>query len=172
MHPFEKSGCGVAPFRCIGSERRIGPITLMGANGEPTGLTVGAPGQPMGTCDHCGTGIADCYTIRDGKGHQFIVGSSCVRQAYSSEDGKTELDRQLAASFRRQLTKMNHARDDVKANKAWALFESNRAHFDALPHPHIARQNDSFSDYVLWMWAHSGRAGKIKVARMIEKNLL
>src|SRR5689334_12559868 len=80
-HPFEKAGLGVAPFQCIGHQRRVGPIP------GPGGTEIGAPGQPMGTCDYCGTGIADCYVIRSSNGETFIVGSDCVARV-GAEDPK------------------------------------------------------------------------------------
>ena len=53
IHVFEKAGLGVAPFRFVGVEERRGPIQISAT------LFVGAPGQPMGSCQLCGTGIAD-----------------------------------------------------------------------------------------------------------------
>ena len=72
LHPFEISGLGLAPFRFVGFERKVGPINLA------DGLTIGAAGQPMGMCDHCGQGIANCFSIKSSDGKTFIVGSDCV----------------------------------------------------------------------------------------------
>jgi len=74
MHVFTRSKLGAAPFRCIGVHQKLGPIRMA------DGTEIGYPGQPMGVCAHCGTGIADCYVIRSAEGHEFVVGSSCVEK--------------------------------------------------------------------------------------------
>ena len=74
MHVFTRSNLGAAPFRCIGVHQKLGPIHMA------DGTEVGSPGQPMGVCAHCGTGIADCYEIRSADGNTFVVGSSCVEK--------------------------------------------------------------------------------------------
>ena len=79
LHPFEDAGLGVAPFRFVGVENRVGPISL------GNGVTVGAPGQPMGVCDYCSQGIKECCIIQDSTGKTFVVGNVCVGKTCSEK---------------------------------------------------------------------------------------
>lgn len=75
IHKFEQVGLGKAPFRLIGMyEKRC--------SGQPDsrGITVGYAGQPAGSCDYCGTGIANCFLIQSADGKRFEVGEDCVRK--------------------------------------------------------------------------------------------
>lgn len=73
-HVFSRSKLGLPPFRCIGVYQDVGPKILS------DGTQVGYEGQAMGVCDHCGTGIRDCYQIKSSDGKSFVVGSSCVEK--------------------------------------------------------------------------------------------
>lgn len=68
MHPFEKAGLGTAPFRCVGVYKNV------------YCAGVGAPVQPGGSCDFCGTGIMYEYQIKSADGRRFKVGCDCVRR--------------------------------------------------------------------------------------------
>lgn len=76
MHAFEKAGLGAAPFKFVGCYEDRGP-KVIGHQGGCT-ITVGSPGQPMGTCKYCGQGILVCCVIRSSDGKEFTVGSDCV----------------------------------------------------------------------------------------------
>jgi len=75
-HPWEVAGLGHHPYRIVGVVNRVGPIRM------PNGLMVGAPGQPMGTCQFCLMGIKECWQIQSADGKRFEVGCDCVRRAY------------------------------------------------------------------------------------------
>lgn len=77
VHPFTKSGCGLPPFRVVDFYVDRGPKHY---NQNGVTLTVGSPGQPMGTCDHCGTGIANVYVVEASEGNRFNVGCECVKK--------------------------------------------------------------------------------------------
>ena len=117
LHPFEERGLGKAPFRCVGVERRVGPIKCA------DGSEIGSPGQPMGSCDYCGTGIADCFEILSGDGKRFIVGCDCVAKASTAH-----ADNRLLTDLERQQAKLNKAKRDAKRMarqaKAKADFEA------------------------------------------------
>lgn len=68
-HPFQKSGHGSAPFKCVGYEQSW-----------HGGGTSGAPKKPGSCCDHCATGIAHVFWIVSAEGNRFKVGSECVRK--------------------------------------------------------------------------------------------
>lgn len=87
-HPFETSGCGVAPFRAVGFRK----MTFQAAPGEPI--------KAGGMCDHCGTAIMNAYVIREAGGNTFVVGSSCVDKTGDADlaDGKAKVDRKRRAA--------------------------------------------------------------------------
>jgi len=159
MHPWEIAGHGKAPFRCIGVERRVGPIDL------GNGMSCGAPGQPMGTCDVCGQGIADCYLIRSADRKQFIVGCDCVRKTLEEYEDRT-LDREV----RRYRLDLEHAKTDARIAAARERLPSVWGTLAAQPHPYdVQRERGlTMADFCTWMLAHAGRAGKVKAARIIE----
>src|SRR6185369_3607718 len=66
MHPFEKAGLGLAPFRCVGVYKNAYQACP------------GAPIQAGGSCDFCGTGIMYEYKILSSDGKGFKVGCDCV----------------------------------------------------------------------------------------------
>lgn len=128
-HPFQAAGLGLAPFRCIGHEHKVGPLRYPGPDG--TTLEIGAPGQPMGTCDYCGTGIADCYVIKSRDGKRFIVGSDCVARTYREcgETVPTDVERQIAEVRRERAA----ARREVKRLALVERFKAARDLFASLP---------------------------------------
>src|SRR5262249_10441376 len=70
IHRFEQRGLGRAPFTFVDLfESRT------------------ADGQPAGTCDYCGNGIAWCCVIRSSDGRRFQVGNECVKQ--TGDEGLT-----------------------------------------------------------------------------------
>ena len=88
-HPFTRSGHGTAPFTFI----RCYVKTYQACQGAPV--------QPGGSCDHCGTGIHYHFVIRSAEGDEFVVGSSCVE--------KTP-DRKLIRVVRFQMSRMQQER--------------------------------------------------------------
>lgn len=68
VHPFEKAGLGIAPFRfvrCYEAKYQACP---------------GAPIQPGSTCDYCGTAIMYVFIVRGTNGPEFKVGCDCVEK--------------------------------------------------------------------------------------------
>ena len=156
-HVFEEAGLGKAPFRLIGIEVRRGPIPVPG---QP-GMTVGAPGQPMGSCKYCGNGIAECCIIQSADGKVFEVGNVCV--------GKTG-DAGLRKAANREKRKLTNARSDERIAAAYAVLDDSaelRDTFRAQPHPTM--DDRTMLDYFAWMRQHAGRAGNLKVARKVEQ---
>lgn len=68
LHVFERAGLGRAPFKVVGSQE-------LKWQAYP-----GAPMQPGGSCDYCGTGIMYAVAIRSSDGRNFKVGCDCVRK--------------------------------------------------------------------------------------------
>lgn len=161
MHPFEKAGLGAAPYKFIGLEVKVGPIVLSTAGGVTT--TVGAPGQPMGCCTYCYTGIANCYKVRSADGNEFIVGSECIR--------KVE-DKGLISAVRKTETAARKARAAERIAAARARLETPevQAALSAEPHPlpWQAQYGKTALDWAIWMMRHAGAAGRMQVVRKVE----
>lgn len=159
-HPFEKAGLGLAPFRVIGVEERRGPITYCVDGVE---VTAGAPGQAMGCCAYCYTGIAECWEIESSDGKRFVVGSSCVLKTG---------DKQLAGPVRRHATRLRKERERVRIEKATARLaqhQPTRAALAAQPSPNTMRRGETALDWALWMLDHAGHTGQLKATRYVEK---
>ena len=142
---FERAGLGFAPFRLVAVEIRRGPIML------PGGLMVGAPGQPMGTCDYCGTGIAECCLIRDASGKTFIVGNECVRKTG---------DAGLRKAQNKALVAKRHESEDARIADGAAWIEANASALDAVP-----TTRGTMLSRVRWFMSNAGRAGKLRAIR-------
>lgn len=164
MHPFEKSGLGKAPFQFIGAYEDRGPHRSVGPGGVT--IEVGSPGQPMGTCDHCGTGIATCCKIRSADGKTFIVGSSCVMKT-AQEAGDTCMEKQVKKMLRDEQLKRERARITEAIDN---LINDDRLieNLQAKPHPYN-RPNETAYDHFIWMMDNAGHAGRLRTTRAIEK---
>lgn len=127
---FQKAGLGVGPFRLVGFREERGPKNL------GNGMTVGTEGQPMGTCDYCGTGIANVYTIADSTGKKFDVGSECVRHTDDKELIRrvAETKKEKEAARRRTLAR-KRAEAERTARKAKAVEDRKQTLAD---HPELA----------------------------------
>lgn len=106
MHPFTKSGLGSAPFRCVGVRKNAYQACH------------GAPVQPGGSCNHCGTGIMYEYIIRNAEGGQFVVGSDCVMK--TGGEGQVE-------GFRAERLKLAREQRAEKCAATQAIRAAERA---------------------------------------------
>lgn len=167
IHPFEKSGCGRAPFRFIGYECRVGPIKY---TDPETGIQMecGAPGQPMGTCDHCGTGIMHCCIIQDADGKRFIVGTSCVAKTkdvgtkIQSDAKKAQTAFKAARKRELDLETRNWVLRQVRANEALRTLLESRPHSKGFIDRHTGEPLTELGE-LEWM---SRSCGAVKLAIM------
>lgn len=112
MHPFERSGLGTAPFKCVGVTKNL--FTIPGVP-EAT--------KPGSSCDHCGTGITYEYWIVGATGSRFKVGCDCVMKT----GGEDQVD-----GFRAERLKLARARrDDKKAGQRAQWAAQKKAREDA-----------------------------------------
>ena len=88
MHPFQKSGLGTAPFRCIGVQENV--------------YVSGGHSQAGGSCDYCGTGIRWEFLIASNDGRQFKVGCDCVEKTYREYGVEVENFRAIRLEHARQ----------------------------------------------------------------------
>lgn len=161
QHVFEAAGLGRAPFRIINVEERRGPLQWVDERGI-THIT-GSPGQPMGVCDYCGTGIAECWVIESADRKRFIVGCDCVRKTGDSG---------LQQSMNRKLTAQRNARADARIAELRRRLEADPVLIDRLrgiSSPNLKRPSDNALDWALWMMAHAGRTGCLAVCRFIDR---
>ncbi len=84
IHPFEKSGLGVGPFRlvcCVDipdpEHAAVGMDASLQLAEQAKRFKVG-----FGTCDHCGQGIMHNAVIRDSEGKHFVVGLDCAQKTF------------------------------------------------------------------------------------------
>lgn len=161
-HPFEKRGLGLAPFTLAGmAEQRL----------EHTG-------QPAGTCDYCGTGIAYCFLIRSADGKKFVVGSDCVIKTYRDFDIKDRLlsdvereVKQLRQDQAREKRVVKRQAEcaalQVRLEAAIAILDAQPALFTDQPHPSIPGRTRR--DYLTWVMAHAGVAGRSAAVGEVER---
>ena len=120
-HPFEKSGLGRAPFRLVHMEVRVGPMRTTLSSGVV--VESGAPGQPMGTCQHCGMGIKYVCVIKDADGNISEVGTTCVEKCGKRADS-TFQDIGLASDV--EYVRRNHTNRIRRAKAAAKKAEAKR----------------------------------------------
>lgn len=178
VHPFERANLGKAPFRCIGTDRKVGPFRTVDAQGFT--WEIGSPGQPMSSCDYCGQGIADEYWIKGADGRTFKVGSDCVAKlAKASNKASKDLGIDdpmalLALQVKRAGNKKARERAAAKGREVQAQLEVQladetlRAQLAALPHPSPRAPHLTLLDWADFMMARAGRTGRAKVAKAIK----
>lgn len=157
IHAFEKAGLGKAPFRFVGFEHK----TYQACHGAPI--------QPGGSCDYCGTGISGFCWILSSDGKRFKVGDTCVEKTG---------DRGIIGPVKRQIAKATtvkrHAREDARIAAAEAILAACPEVRDAIsdrPHPtaYQAENGRTLLDWCRWMLDNAGRKGKVEVARATER---
>lgn len=173
LHPFETAGLGEAPFKYLRMTYNVGPIRL------DNGITVGAPGQPMGTCDYCGQGIAHECRIASADGKEFVVGIDCVNKLFlDSNATPAELARDpVYREYKRDKARLEaakrHARQDAKIadGKLWAV--EHRAELESLPDRERAKYGteETLWDKYEWYMKNAGRAGKLRIFKILKYEL-
>ena len=84
IHPFERSGLGVGPFRLTGvislpnaSIAEANPAAFNGAMRDAQEAAKRS-GVRLGVCDHCGAGLMRNAVVTDSAGKCFVVGLDCA----------------------------------------------------------------------------------------------
>lgn len=171
LHPFEKAGLGKAPFRCVGMTRKVGPLRFVGKDGLE--WSVGADGQPMGTCDFCGTGIADCYEIRSADGKEFIVGCDCVAKTCAKgERVLAEVERKAKDLKNAAARKRNAAKAEASEAELAALLSNPelRAVLASKPSAYAwkAAEGATALDDAEWLASRCGHSGRTRLIRQLS----
>jgi hypothetical protein len=159
LHPFERAGLGVAPFRFAGYRYFVGPIV---STDPATGIRteIGAPGQPMGTCKYCGAGIANVCTIADANGPECVA--KLAHDSNVASGILNEVDRAV------RLAENDRARERREAKSAAARDTADRlrlaaravlfANPDALATVANPRGRGTLREWALWC-VESGNGG-------------
>lgn len=148
IHPWERAGLGIAPFKLIGYEKSLFQACP------------GAPVKAGSSCDYCATGIADVFWIQSADGRRFKVGSDCVgRVNAKGTKVRDAVDRKIAQLKKAaQLARIADLRTTLDRPEI-------RDRLAALPGPKFG----TLLDWADWMMKNAGATGKIKVARAVAK---
>jgi len=152
IHVFETVGLGQAPFKFVGYYVDRGRSYT-----SPEGFTVtiGAPGQPTGTCDYCGTSIANCFRIQSADGKTFVVGSECVMKTG---------DAGLKAEVNKVKAEITREKQDKAIAENWLWVEENRQALALRPYGKY-----TLLESIEWFYKNAGRSGKINIIRAAKK---
>jgi hypothetical protein len=158
IHVFEKAGLGKAPYRYLGMEELRGPLAM------PGGGFCGAPGQPMGSCQYCSTGIAYLFWLESADGEKFYVGSDCI---YKS--GDAGLRRIIEPIVAQHQATLRADRNRLLIDLFEDYLKKNPTYWsdDKRPHPFswAAAQGKTYGDYSRFVYEHSGSSNKAAKAR-------
>jgi hypothetical protein len=124
----------------------------------------------------------ECCIIRDSKGKEFIVGNVCV-----GKTGDRGLVNPVKREVNRRRTEARHAREHAVISAARARLEDPKVRecLEKQPHPLAARPtfdcvgnptngrtfftDKTRLDWADWMMAHSGNAGRLRVAAYLNQ---
>lgn len=114
LHPFERSGLGRAPFKCVGMAEVPSP-SLAAANPAAynAALRMLPRGYGCGSCAYCGMGLRYNYLIHSADGQTFAVGSECVFKTDDKRLG-AEAKRIENAKRREESAAKRAARDEAR----------------------------------------------------------
>lgn len=169
MHPFEKAGLGKAPFKFLSMEDK-GPthdngMRYAGQTKDGFDMYVGAGGS----CAYCGTYICLHFNVESADGKKFHVGSDCIEKI-NQEDPM--LAKQVSIELRKYKSKQRLELQDKKIKEVEQIIEENKDVLIKLPHPKMQWRTDkTMLDYCNWIMVYGGKAGKIKLKKLIEKEL-
>ena len=166
IHPFQRAGLGLAPFRFVGmgqQDRLYGEVILNRAEYERTGVALTT--KPGGTCAFCGTAITNLFNIESADGKRFHVGCDCVEKT---------ADRALLVAVKRATLAANKKkralRDASNQRELAALLAdpATRARLEALPHPRSASADRNLLGWADFMARAAGAAGRAKAIKAIK----
>jgi hypothetical protein len=159
-HRFELAGLGRAPFRFTGMNEKV---------------FVAYPGGPEkagSCCDYCPASIRFEFWVESADGKRFKVGCDCIRKV-----GDAGLKRQIAAAERDMKARQKAAkvaREQVRIAEAVRLLAGpvgERLAAEAHSRGFVNRETGaplSRLAEVKWLLEHSGHAGKLATAKVIE----
>ena len=120
-HPFEESGLGYAPFRCV---------NVLDSKGT--------------SCSHCGTPIRWVFMIQDAKGSMFKVGSSCVEKTEADVKDFAK----VKAEHVKALRDAKHAKIKAEREAKWAEIRQARIDQNAKATKEWKEANQEVADFL------------------------
>ena len=152
IHPFEKAGLGVGPFRMTGvislpapSFGEANPEAFNGAMRLAHEAAKRA-GVSLGACEHCGAGLMHNAIVTDSTGKRFVVGLECAAKTGDASLGsrsKIEANRiRRKAAAEREAAKREAWLDELDE----ATGETNRERLDREQQERIAAQEKAEMD--------------------------
>lgn len=122
IHPFEKSGNGRAPFRCVGfASIPSSSLAAQNIDAYNNALAMLPKGIGCGTCCHCGTAIMNNFIIESSDEKRFVVGCDCV-----AKTGDAGLVKQVRAERLRVVREKREAGRNMKRAEREALWAAER----------------------------------------------
>lgn len=159
-HAFEIAGLGLAPFRFVGVG--VNQITY------PNGTT-----KPGGSCDYCGTAIANECRVKSSDGRLFKVGCDCIAKVGDSGLLKAY---KSSPEFRAKSRAARQAKAKAVFTELANLIAANRDALRALSHPggYVDRKTGvplTANDWADWMFNNCGDSGRAYTLRAMKKLL-
>jgi len=161
IHPFERNGLGIAPFKYVGfyvSKYQAIP-------GDPS-----CPIQAGSSCDHCGTAIMNVCRIKSADGREFKVGNECVAKVGREYDRALLTVVEAAARKRARVAAKSLAAARADELATLLATDSVRATLALQPHPHPYRAGlgETLLDSLEFAVKRSGAAGKARALKTIK----
>ena len=160
VHPWERCGLGVAPYRCVG----VGTAVYR--------AVPEAPAQPGASCDYCGQGIMNVYSVQAACKSVFKVGCDCVSKTCATKEGVRTAIETADRKRRNAQAKASRDKRDALAQSELKAIRAERADLLAtLPHPRGAEQWAAdltaldWYDHMLKCCGATGRAKLLKEVR-------
>lgn len=140
IHPFEKAGLGIAPFRCTGV-------------GENVFVLPDGSAKAGGSCHYCGTGIRWEFYIQGVDGREFKVGCDCVEKTYREYGVEVENFKAIRLEHARQRREIG-----VKARREArkAAWEAQREVWKQERLEASAQWREENADLIAGIEAHKG----------------
>jgi len=172
IHPFQRAGLGLAPFRYIGQVHQdiaYGQAVVNSAEFRAGGVMVTT--KPGGTCAYCGNGILNMFNVKSADGKTFHVGSDCIQKV-----GGPELARKVARTVaaNRKASAAKRADEKIAAAVAALARPEVRAALSAQARPglsvaygEVVTERKAMLVYVEYLLAHAGTAGKLRAAAIV-----
>jgi hypothetical protein len=141
MHPFQKSGLGIAPFRCVGVSENVFVMP-------------GGHSKAGGSCDYCGTGIRWEFLIESADDKTFKVGCDCVAKTYREYGEEVANFRAVRLSHARELRAAGAEVRRQARQKAW---DAQRAIWAQERQEATAAWRDEHADLIARIEQHKGK---------------
>jgi hypothetical protein len=168
VHPFEKAGLGLAPFRYVGMVAQDIEYGRRRLNSRDEAVSITT--APGGTCDACGTYIVDMFRIRSADGVESKVGCDCILKVGVKVENAVgfKADQKRIAKAKAAARKLREA---ARIAEARVLLEDKAEALRLLPSPYANRaaRGETMLDHVAWMIDNAGHTGKLQATKIIER---